>query len=113
MQLNVYRVYDAKIKAYLPPIFERTHEGAIRIFGHAASDPNHAFGKYPEDYYLFFVGIDDDTTGLIENVQHEPLGNALQHRQADAMRAEFLEGREPVFEMTNGKPVLKEAADNG
>lgn len=34
------------------------------MFGAAVRDPNHEFGKFPEDYTLFHVGEFDQETGI-------------------------------------------------
>ena len=56
MILFAYTVHDQAAAAYLPPFFESTDAKAIRAFENAVSDPNHQFGRNPEDYNLIKIG---------------------------------------------------------
>lgn len=62
MKQLVFAVYDAKAHAYTPPFYVHTEGMAVRGFGDAVNDPNHAFGKHPEDYTLYCLGTFNDTT---------------------------------------------------
>jgi len=59
---KIYTVFDAKAEAYLLPFMLPTKGLAIRSFSELVNDPNHNFGKYPEDYTLFECGAYDDST---------------------------------------------------
>jgi len=51
-----FSVYDAKAKAFMQPWFLPTEELALRAFGDCVKDPEHNFGRHPEDYILHQVG---------------------------------------------------------
>lgn len=64
---QVYSVFDVKAGAFLTPFFLPSDGMAIRIFSDCVRDPNHQFGKHPEDYTLFRVGnFDCDTARLYQ-----------------------------------------------
>lgn len=69
MEMRVYSVFDSKAEAFLQPFFMQAKGQAIRGFTELANDKNHQFGKFPEDYTLFELGIFDDQKGLI--VSHQ------------------------------------------
>lgn len=60
MQLQMYTVYDAAVKAFLQPFFARSHGEALRSFQDAFEDEKHQFSRHPHDFSLFFVGTFDD-----------------------------------------------------
>ena len=55
--MNIYTIYDSKAEAYLTPFFTDTDATAVRIFTSAATDEQHHFHKYAEDYTLFAIGV--------------------------------------------------------
>lgn len=63
--MNIYTIYDSKAEAYLTPFFTDTDATATRIFTSAATDEQHHFHKYAEDYTLFAIGIWHEKTGAI------------------------------------------------
>lgn len=65
MILKVFSVYDSKAEAYLPPFFMNNSGAARRIFGDCANDPDHMFGKHPEDYTLFEIAEFDDASAVV------------------------------------------------
>lgn len=65
MKHNMYSVYDAKSESYTLPFFDHAQGRALRTFADCVQDPEHQFGKHPEDYTLFDVGTYDDDTGTI------------------------------------------------
>jgi hypothetical protein len=79
MILRIFSVYDSKAEAYLPPFFMPNKGQAIRVFADAAKDPNHQFGKHPEDYTLFDLGqfSDSDASWSHPETPH-PLGKAIE-----------------------------------
>lgn len=85
--MNVYAVHDIKAEAYLQPFFAQTNGLAIRMFQQAANDQDHQFWKYAEDYTLFYIGIWDDSAGVLHSVTKEPLGSALQYREGPVVEA--------------------------
>nr|UXQ88144.1 MAG: nonstructural protein [Microvirus sp.] len=62
----MYSVYDSKSESYTIPFFDYAEGRALRSFADCCQDPAHQFGKHPEDYTLFSVGIFDDNTGSLE-----------------------------------------------
>lgn len=56
MQNKIYAVYDAKARAYLNPVFYRTHEEAIRAFGQTCKNEQSQFNACPEDFHLHHIG---------------------------------------------------------
>lgn len=79
---KIYSVYDAKAVAYIQPFFAPTDGIALRMFGQAASDENHQFARWEEDYTLYRVGEFNDDTGEIIPGQLTMLGTATTIRAA-------------------------------
>lgn len=67
MKLMAFSVYDEAVKAFLPPVFARSHGEMLRSFIDACSSKEHVFVKHPEHYSLFFVGEFDDGSGQFRN----------------------------------------------
>lgn len=65
MKHRLYAVYDSKGGSYTIPFFDHAEGRALRTFKDCCNDPEHQFGKHPEDYTLFDVGQYDDDTGEI------------------------------------------------
>lgn len=66
MTLEMFAVYDEKVKAFGVPIFV-AHEGvAVRSFTSTVWDQTTDFYKFAEDYTLFHVGSYDPDTGRCE-----------------------------------------------
>jgi len=92
--MNIYTIYDIKANAYLTPFFLPTDGMATRTFADCANDPQHQFGKHPEDYILWKIGNYDDAIGIITPLEtHEALGKAVEyldpnaHQQLDIQEA--------------------------
>lgn len=80
MKLRVFTVFDAKALAYLPPFFMGEIGAAVRAFKECANDGTHMFGKHPEDFTLFCLGVWDDATAVFEPLPaHLPCGKALEY----------------------------------
>jgi len=76
----IYAIHDNKANAYLPPFFLHNHNMARRTFGDCIQDPEHAFGKHPDDYSLWELGEFNDTTGeIIYFTPHHSLGNGVDY----------------------------------
>lgn len=79
--MRVFSVYDEKAAAFIVPFFLPEQAMAIRTFTASACDDQHQFGRFPEDYTLFEIGLFDLQSG-----QYEPydaklcLGSALEAR---------------------------------
>ena len=66
MLLKMYSVFDSKADAFLPPFFLHNNGLALRTFGDACNMKDHQFGKHPEDYTLFELGVFEDDSGSFE-----------------------------------------------
>lgn len=64
MMLVVCSVYDAAVKAFLPPFASRHIGEAVRSFASACEDSTHQFAKFSTDFTLFRLGEWDDATGM-------------------------------------------------
>lgn len=78
MKLLAYSVFDMKVGAYLAPFFLRGDGEALRVFGDLANDPEHNFGRHPEDYTLYRVASFDDALGVLEPMRHQVLAKAVE-----------------------------------
>lgn len=74
---KIFCIHDAKASAYLPPFFLHSEGMAARAFYDMVVDTEHAFGKHPEDYTLFYIGEYSDLTGEIESKTKKSLGNGV------------------------------------
>ncbi len=83
MLLRAFTVYDSKVEGYLRPFFMQTPNEAIRAFTELVNDPQHQFGKHPEDYTLFEIGTFDESNGSIESISHVGLGLALNFKDSN------------------------------
>lgn len=79
MKLKMFTIYDSKAFAYLPPFYLHKEEMAQRAFGECVNSKEHQFGKHPQDYTLFKVGVFDDETAVCVTFAPESLGNGLEH----------------------------------
>jgi len=80
MQMKIYTIYDSKAEAYLQPFFMQSNGAAIRAFTDLANDPQHVFGKHPEDYTLFDIGVyDESTAAIVSNATPISLGVAINY----------------------------------
>ena len=77
MDNNIYTVYDSKAETYTPPYFQHRDAMAIRIFADCCNDEGHTFGKHPEDYTLFHIGVYNDDTGTITQDKITSMANGL------------------------------------
>lgn len=76
----IFTIHDNKAQAYLPPFFLHAAGMAKRTFADCCNDPDHAFGKHPEDYTLFQIGsFNDATCELKWDTPISSLGNGVDH----------------------------------
>lgn len=78
--LHVFSIYDKKVGNYSAPFYSNHVANATRIFSDLVNTPNSdsLINKYPEDYDLYKVGIFDDTTANLLNLDGESdLSNPL------------------------------------
>ena len=88
MLLKMYSLYDSKTEAYIAPFYSKAKGDAIRQVTQIVNDPNskHDFGKYPEDFTLFEVGVFDDTTGMImPHSANESLGCLVNFKNSESV----------------------------
>lgn len=62
-------VYDKKIGLFDPPVPVRHIGEAIRMFADIKKNPDTKFGMHPEDFDLFQIGVYDEPSGTVENLQ--------------------------------------------
>lgn len=85
MLVKMFTVYDSKTKAFITPFFNITTESATRTFSNASNDKEHQFGRNPEDYTLFEIGIYDDETAKITPLQTPlSLGLAVEYAKIES-----------------------------
>lgn len=77
MIYKIYSIFDSKAESYTLPFFQQTEPMAIRTFADWCNDPNHTFGKHPEDYTLFESGTYDDSTGTITQNKISSITNGI------------------------------------
>lgn len=63
MQMQMFAIFDKASASFSRPFFELTKGLAIRTFTDAVNDANSPFGKYPQDFTLFYLGVFDDQSG--------------------------------------------------
>ncbi len=78
MKLMVFSIHDAAAEAYLPPMFFPTKGMAIRTFADAVNEEGSQFGRHAADYTLFYIGLFDESMGMMEPMTPDSMGNALQ-----------------------------------
>jgi len=83
--MEIFTVYDSKAEAYLQPFFLKTKAMAIREITDAANNPEHQFGKYPEDYVLFHIGSYNEDTGWITQDKITSLGVVIEFKTPTEM----------------------------
>lgn len=79
MKVKIFSIYDVKAQAFNQPFFSNNRGTAIRSFAEAISDKNSMYGKYPEDFVLFEIGVfDDESCGIDCLSSPQNCGNALE-----------------------------------
>ena len=68
MELRIYAIYDTKAAAFNTPFTAHTDELAIRSAKDVAADTNTVYGRHPEDFVLYHVGIFNDQTGEVAGI---------------------------------------------
>lgn len=102
MKYFIYSVYDSAAEAYLPPFMLPTEGMALRTFADCCNDPNHNFGRNPDDYTIFLFGMFDDVRGKYE-LEKAPIskgvGIEFVKRKSTNGQADWVEeaiGSQPV-----------------
>lgn len=86
MKLKCFSVYDDKAHAYITPFFLPETDLALRTFSDCVNDPNHQWGKHPEDYTLFGLGSFDVLSGKLSALEPSTVlanGLTLKRRITD------------------------------
>lgn len=65
MKHIIFTVLDHQAKAHIPPFFYPQEGLAVRAFTDYVNDPEHPWGKHPEDYTLLSIGEYDEETADI------------------------------------------------
>ena len=71
MNLILVAVYDAKVEAFMTPIFQRSVGEAIRTFSNEASNPKSQISQHPGDFTLYKLATLDQSNGKV--VPNEPV----------------------------------------
>lgn len=80
MYINAYTIYDSKSEIYTQPFFQATDAVAQRAFQDLINDPEHPFGRHPQDYTLFALGTFDDSNAEILSQAPKSLGNGAEFK---------------------------------
>lgn len=65
----IIAVYDKKTGLFENPFVVRHNGEAIREWDHVRQDKNTKFGKNPEDFDLFQIGVYEPETGNLETLK--------------------------------------------
>lgn len=87
MVLKIFAVRDRAARAYITPFFLPTREMALREFQRAATDEEHAFARFSEDYSLYELGeFDPESGALLVQDQPEFVISAVLAKTIEAVR---------------------------
>lgn len=76
MVRKIFSVYDVKAEIFNQPFFMSTKGEALRAFSDLANDSQSSIAKHPGDYKLVYIGMFDDVSGEVDEVERESLGFA-------------------------------------
>lgn len=74
--IEYFCVFDAAADRYIDPFAAPTMEVALRGFREACENPEHHFGKYPEDYSLWHVAHFDADLGVMTGITARKIATA-------------------------------------
>ncbi len=74
----MYTIFDSKAEIYNLPFYFINDGQATRQFSDAVQNPETPFGKHPEDYTLFRIGLYEDTTAQFESTTPISLGVGIE-----------------------------------
>lgn len=69
LQKPIVAVYDKKVGMFDPPFTCRHIGEAVREWSQIKKNADTKFGKNPEDFDLFQIGVYEEQTGTFENLQ--------------------------------------------
>lgn len=78
MKKNMYAVFDTASGVYDGPIPGVSDGHMIRQFSDMAVAADHPIGQHPEDYSLIKIGVWNDATGEIQNLDNLTLITGLE-----------------------------------
>ena len=78
MKFGIYSIHDSKAKAFFSPVFMHAEGQCLREFTDACNDPEHAFGRNPQDYTLFYLGDYDDNSREIIPATKRSIANGVE-----------------------------------
>ena len=81
MNQLIFSIYDSKAVSHLPPFFLPTKAMALRTFTECANNPEHQFGRHPEDYTLYEHGTFDCDQGVFALADKIAICTALDVKQ--------------------------------
>lgn len=65
-ELEVFTVYDRKLRQFGPLVVERNKEVLIRVLVDSIGGSKSLMEQHPRDFDLYFVGTFDNSAGRIE-----------------------------------------------
>lgn len=78
MKLNLYAIFDQESGVFDGPFKARTDGEVKRMFIDICGDAEHPIGKHPEHYTLVKVGVWNDGTGTVDNLQNHTMLTGLE-----------------------------------
>lgn len=70
MIIQIFSIYDSKIKDYANPFYMHSIGECERGFTELVNDPNSKINKYANDYHMYHLGSFDTSTGLLSPHKH-------------------------------------------
>jgi len=61
-ELRLFAVRDVKAEAFNAPFCFQTAGQALRAFSDEVNNPNSSLSKHPEDFFLYELGVYEDST---------------------------------------------------
>ena len=93
MKLEIFSVWDARLKAFNTPWFSPNSQTAIRDCSMLVRRPETKLGEFPEDYWLYKVGEWDDESGELVDCESEKIARLDQLQVQEEL---------PIHEVING-----------
>lgn len=63
--VKIYTIHDVKASVYKVPFYARTHQEAMRMFHSVFLNDETDIAKFPEDFFLQFIGEFDEVSGTL------------------------------------------------
>lgn len=68
---KIYTIRDKKIGNFLQPSIVNHETELTRILGELVLKEDHNFGKFPDEYELYYIGTFDEDTGIITSIPEQ------------------------------------------